>query len=46
MEKTVNYYQLLQVDEEAEFDEIKVSVAHACQESSLTVLSGRTVNLP
>lgn len=46
VEKTVNYYQLLQVDEEAEFDEIKVSVAHACQESSLTVLSGRTVNLP
>ena len=45
-EKTPNYYELLQIDEEAEFDEIKVSVAHTCQESSLTVLSGRIVNLP
>jgi len=29
-EKTLNYYELLQIDEEAEFDEIKVSAAHTC----------------
>jgi hypothetical protein len=45
-EKTLNYYELLQIDEEAEFDEIKVSLAYTCQEFSLTVPSGRTVNLP
>ena len=45
-EKTLNYYELLQIDEEAEFNEIKVSVAHNCQRYSLTVSSGRTVNLP
>jgi hypothetical protein len=45
-DKTLNYYELLQIDEEAEFDEIKVSVAYICQESMLTVPSGRTVNLP
>jgi hypothetical protein len=30
-EKTLNYYELLQIDEEAEFDEIKVSVTSPCQ---------------
>lgn len=29
-EKTLNYYELLEIDEEAEFDEIKVSVAFIC----------------
>jgi len=45
-EKTPNYYQLLQIDEEAEFDEIKVSVAYTCQEFTLTAFSGHTANLP
>jgi hypothetical protein len=45
-EKTLNYYELLQIDEDAEFDEIKVSVTDPCQGFSLTVPSGLTVNLP
>jgi hypothetical protein len=44
-EKPLNYYQLLQIDEEAEFDEIKVSIAFSREAPLLIKLSGRTVNL-
>jgi hypothetical protein len=45
-EKSLNYYELLQIDEEAEFDEIKVSVASTHQAKLLMTTSDPTVNLP